>query len=81
MALSKSKKKNSYNENLLCPVCGRYGKFDGKECGRCGSKMNSTKKKFVYKISEVLKRELEMDIYRERKVVEIDVKTKVKHDW
>ena len=81
MALSKNKEKNKYNENLLCPVCGRYGMFDGKECGRCGSKINSTKKKFVYKTSEVIKKELELGIYREIKVVEIDEKIKVKHDW
>ena len=74
-----SKKKKEINKNLICPVCSRYGKFDGKECGRCGSKINSTKKKFVYKTSEVLRKELEMGIYRERKVVKIDVIVKVNH--
>jgi len=44
-------------ENLVCPVCSRYGKFDGKHCERCNSKKEGNK--FVYKryqplINEIL---------------------------
>ena len=76
-----SRKKKEFNENLICPICSRYGKFDGKQCGRCGTKINSTKKKFVYKKSKVLRKELEMGQYREIKVVEIDDRVKIKHDY
>ena len=32
--------------DMICPVCGRYGKFDGKDCKRCNSKRKTNK--FVY---------------------------------
>lgn len=37
-------------KDLICPVCCRYGKFDGKKCGRCGAKKK--RNKFVYEKSE-----------------------------
>ena len=45
------------NKDLICPVCGRFGKFDGKSCKRCGSYKKYNK--FVYEryqplINEIL---------------------------
>jgi hypothetical protein len=41
--------------SLVCPVCGRCGKFDGKKCGCCGTRKQG--KKFVYTGSEKLRTE------------------------
>ncbi len=73
------KKKSDKVKDLICPVCSRYGKFDGKHCGRCNTTFS--RKKYRYKKKEAMLEEYRIGQYRERKVVSIDNKEIIKHDW